>query len=297
MLRHITIPLRTCGEQPLSRLSWIAALALLPLSLVGMGSRAQAAGLTTAFNPNEWVLVNTAITGENPVPNNVYLCNTPSIDRVDACVDSADGNGFVLYGSSVDTEPSPLGNNDTIFSIKNTNSNLYVVTFNWTLPPTPGASSTITLSINNNGIIYSLNQQGSTIMGTPSGDCPTGNFCTAQSATAYVPAGATLSFKVSSDSSAGAPTLTIDNFNATEVPAPLPIAGSSAVLLYSRRLRRRTLTAASQPPALHPSTGKVLSLAEQRASLQRQLALKHYGTILGGPVQPVLPISRSTNQS
>ena len=87
------------------------------------------------------------------------------------------------------------------------------------------------------------------------------------------------------------------DFNAEAVPAPLPIAGSSAVLLYSRRLRRRTLTAASQPPALHPSTGKVLSLAEQRASLQRQLALKHYGTILGGPVQPVLPISRSTTKS
>ena len=295
MLRLITIPLRTCRGQPLSRLSWIAALALLPLSLVGMGSRAQAAGLTTAFNPNQWVLVNTAITGENPVPSNQYYCS--SLSRDTACVDSADENGFVLYGSSADTTDPNLGNNDTIFSIKNTNSNLYVVTFNWTLPPTPGTSSAITLSINNNGIIYSLNQQGSTITGTPSGDCPNGNFCTPQSATAYVPAGATLSFKVSSDSSAGAPTLTIDNFNATEVPAPLPIAGSSAVLLYSRRLRRRTLTAASQPPALHPSTGKVLSLAKQRASLQRQLALKHYGTILGGPVQPVLPISRSTTKS
>jgi hypothetical protein len=49
------------------------------------------------------------------------------------------------------------------------------------------------------------------------------------------------------------------DFTTSEVPAPLPIAGSSAVLLYSRRLRRRTLTASKQPPALHPSTGKVMS--------------------------------------
>jgi hypothetical protein len=39
----------------------------------------------------------------------------------------------------------------------------------------------------------------------------------------------------------------------------------------------------------HPSTGKVLSLAEQRSQHQRQRALNHYGSLLGGPLVSVLP--------
>ena len=104
-----------------------------------------------------------------------------------------------------------------------------------------------------------------------------------------MPAGATLSFTVFSNSAAGAPKFTMEGFNAEEVPAPLPITGSSAVLLYSRRLRRRTLTASKQPPALHPATGKVLSLAEQRSRHQHQRALNHYGSLLGGPLVSGLP--------
>ena len=90
----------------------------------------------------------------------------------------------------------------------------------------------------------------------------------------------------------------MDNFQ--EVPAPLPITGSSAVLRYSRRLRRRSLTASKQPPALHPSTGKVLSLAEQRSRHQHQRALNHYGSLLGGPLVsglPTPPVSREIASS
>jgi hypothetical protein len=39
----------------------------------------------------------------------------------------------------------------------------------------------------------------------------------------------------------------------------------------------------------HPSTGKVLSLAVQRSQHQRQRALNHYGSLLGGPLVSVLP--------
>ena len=81
----------------------------------------------------------------------------------------------------------------------------------------------------------------------------------------------------------------MEGFEAVEVPAPLPITGSSAVLLYSRRLRRRTLTASKQPPALHPTTGKVMSLAEQRSRHKHQRALNHYGSLLGGPLVSGLP--------
>ena len=75
----------------------------------------------------------------------------------------------------------------------------------------------------------------------------------------YLPAGATLSFSIFTDNTASAGAFSMKDFTTAEVPAPLPITGSSAVLLYSRRLRRRTLTASKQPPALHPSTGKVMS--------------------------------------
>jgi hypothetical protein len=61
-------------------------------------------------------------------------------------------------------------------------------------------------------------------------------------------------------------------------------------------VRRRTSQASIQPPALHPTTGKVLSLADQRSSHKKQLALSHYGTMLGGPVLSGLPTSPPTHK-
>ena len=114
---------------------------------------------------------------------------------------------------------------------------------------------------------------------------------------ACVPPGATLSFSINTTNNIGDPgVLTIKGFTAVEVPAPLPITGTGAILLYSRRLRRRTSQATTQPPALHPSTGKVLSLAQQRSSHKKQLALSHYGTMLGGPVLSGLPTSPPTHK-
>ena len=114
--------------------------------------------------------------------------------------------------------------------------------------------------------------------------------------TVYLPPGASLTFSIASSNTTSAPFFTMEGFDAVEVPAPLPITGSSAVLLYSRRLRRRTLTASSQPPALHPTTGKVLSLAEQRSRQQHQRALNHYGSLLGGPLVSVLPTPSVSSQ-
>ena len=133
------------------------------------------------------------------------------------------------------------------------------------------------------GVIFALSTEGYNIPGVPDTSYPT------QNATAYVPAGATLSFTVFSNNTTAAPKFTMEGFSYVEVPAPLPITGSSAVLIYSRRLRRRTLTASKQPPALHPATGKVLSLAEQRSRHQHQRALNHYGSLLGGPLVSGLP--------
>jgi hypothetical protein len=125
----------------------------------------------------------------------------------------------------------------------------------------------------------------------------TGVAYTDSSSVAYLPPGATLSFSINTlNNTTPSGLLTIKGFTTTEVPAPLPITGSGAILLYSRRLRRRTRKASIQPPALHPSTGKLLSPAQQRSSHKKQLALSHYGTMLGGPVLSGLPTSLPTHQ-
>ena len=119
---------------------------------------------------------------------------------------------------------------------------------------------------------------------------PGGNYYSNDnSQSVYLPVGATLSFSIYTSNSASLGAFGLKGFTTTEVPAPLPITGTSAVLLYSSRLRRRTLTASKQPPALHPSTGKVMSLAEQRSRHQHQRALNHYGALLGGPLVSGLP--------
>jgi hypothetical protein len=269
------------------RLARTAFFSLLPLgfAFTGMGS-VQAASLTTAFDPTDWLLVNT-----NPVESIANTSNNTcgALVRVQACVDTFSSTGFTLLGSGSDL-PNP-GANTTSLTMYESNSTPYRITFNWTFVP-QSVTTGISISISN-GTIITNNYEGNNFTASTDDDTQFSNV----PATVYLSQGASLTFSISSPNTSSAPFFTMTDFNATAVPAPLPIAGSSAVLLYSRRLRRRTLTAASQPPALHPSTGKVMSLAEQRASLQRQLALKHYGTILGGPVHPVLPISRSTTKS
>jgi len=199
------------------------------------------------------------------------------------------GTGFSLSGSGNDLPSSSA--NTTTLTMFSSHSSPYHKTFNLTFVPQL-AETGMSILISN-GTIATNACQGDNFTASPDDDCEFYNM----PAIVYLPQGASLTFSISSPNTAGATFFTMDDFNAEAVPAPLPSAGSSAVLLDSRRLRRRTLSASKQPPTLHPTTGKVMSLAEQRASLQRQLALKHYGIILGGPVQPVLPISRSTNKS
>jgi len=157
-----------------------------------------------------------------------------------------------------------------------------ILSFKWSFDAQSGADSIITMSISE-GTIFTTCGEGWTV------SCPVDTSYSPQDAIVYLPPGASLTFSIFSNNQAGAPFFTMEGFNAEEVPAPLPITGSSAVLLYSRRLRRRTLTASKQPPALHPTTGKVLSLAEQHSRHQHQRALNHYGSLLGGPLVSGLP--------
>jgi hypothetical protein len=175
----------------------------------------------------------------------------------------------------------------------------YLISFDWSFtsasdPSSPNVESNQNVSFHvNPGFIYPNGESGTTYSYTSD---PGLAYPNSTGWVAYVPPGATLSFSVNTVDNTGDPgQLTIKGFTTTEVPAPLPITGSGAVLLYSRRLRRRTQRASTQPPALHPTTGKVLSLAQQRSSHKKQLALSHYGTMLGGPVLSVLPTSLPTH--
>jgi hypothetical protein len=260
-------------------LARFAVIALLPLGFAGVGS-AQAAGLTTVFDPNQWTFVNTN-PAETP-PAGQYTACTPSPLREQACLDGVNDNGFTLVGSGLDfynPDPSPAPNTTSLTLVRNSNPLALPLTFKWSFDQQTVTSSTITMTVS-----------AGTFDTAGSGPVSTYTFSTDYSdeyAFADLPPGASLTFSIFSDNSGANPIFTMDNFQ--EVPAPLPITGSSAVLLYSRRLRRRTLTASKQPPALHPTTGKVLSLAEQRSRHQHQRALNHYGSILGGPLVSGLP--------
>jgi hypothetical protein len=268
-------------------------ISLLPLGLTGAGS-AQAAGLTTVFDPANWVLVNTNPSGTTggigtgTGPTNIS-CNPPT--KVDTCVNPSLDNGFSLFGypgtaaNVFQTRP-----NTTTLTLPSNNWRPYIITFNWAFDP-KSVSTKIGMSISY-GTIFTNGYEGNNF----SASADNHTIFTSEPATVYLPPGASLTFSIYSTSPSAAPFFTMKGFDAVEVPAPLPISGSSAVLLYSRRLRRRTLTASSQPPALHPTTGKVLSLAEQRSRHQHQRALSHYGTLLGGPLVSVLPTPSVSSQ-
>jgi hypothetical protein len=300
---------------------------VLPILSLAAPAAHAAVGFTGTFEPETWLVVNTGgslnqrlnFSGVTPsgglAIDGKYGCSGSNIPpegtNVVACISeyTADGvnNQVSLLGSTGGVPPTfdgdPPQEIDPGFEVPGgglqgsprsstlvfTNNywRPYLVSFDWTFTDAADANAGATdqyvsflvdpgFISPNTGNTYSYTSE-------------TGVAYTNSSSVAYLPPGATLSFSVNTLNNSTDPgVLTIKGFTTEEVPAPLPIAGSSGVLLYSRRLRRRTRKAASQPPALHPTTGKLLSLAEQRSAHQRQRALKHYGSILAGPVQSAL---------
>jgi len=290
---------------------------MLPfLGLAAPAAHAESAGFTTPFDPEHWLVVNTGgdvpdqtltygapefgCSGEldfqvtpppNPGPNAVACVATYTAE--------GESNDVQLVSSYFDfTGGGNYGSTRTTSLVfTNTFWRPYLVTFDWSFTSAydPGSPYVVGQNVSflvNPGFIYPNGTSGTTYSYTSNPGVAYGN---STDWVAYVPPGATLSFSINTDNSSDIGVLTIKGFTTTEVPAPLPITGSGAILLYSRRLRRRTQRASTQPPALHPTTGKVLSLAQQRSSHQKQRALSHYGTMLGGPVLSVLPTSLPTH--
>jgi hypothetical protein len=281
-----------------SRLLHLVALPILGLSLSAAHAET-VAGFGTTFAPETWLVVNTnpnqtltnsmgsfpavcAGTGQNYGTNTVgcvksYTAGQPGQESSD---------NVTLLGIQGQT-----GASKTTLQFTNTNWRQSLISFTWrfTDPANPASAP-------GGQYISILVDPGWTHPNNlPSNDysftsTPGGNYHSNDNTqSVYLPAGATLSFSIFTDNTASAGAFSMKDFTTAEVPAPLPITGSSAVLLYSRRLRRRTLTASKQPPTLHPSTGKVMSLAEQRSRHQHQRALDHCGSLLGGPLVSGLP--------
>jgi len=279
-----------------SRLLHLGALPIIGLSLPAAHAET-VAGFGTTFAPETWLVVNT-----NPnqtLPNSIgsfpAMCagtGPNSGANTNGCVKNyTTGQGIndsvTLWGID-----SQSGASTTTLQFTNTNWRSLLISFTWrfTDPANPASAPA------GGQYIGILVDPGWTFPNNlPSNDysftsTPSGNYYSNDnSQSVYLPAGATLSFSIYTSNSASLGAFGLKGFTTTEVPAPLPITGTSAVLLYSRRLRRRTLTASKQPPALHPSTGKVMSLAEQRSRHQHQRALNHYGALLGGPLVSGLP--------
>jgi len=207
----------------------------VPISLA-LASAGQAAGLTGAFDPANWVLSNTNAYQTFPAPQ--YTCAALASDV--ACVTindvltgsfdvigSADGfAGGENAGGATSTERT------TTWKLVNTGLPAQV-TFKWLF--SNGDNNTDIAS-------YLIGNSETILSNVPSG-------VTAEIANLTIPSNGSISFRVSTDNSGNPAILSITDFGAnyssgaTAVPGPLPLFGCAAAFGYSRRLRIRVAQA------------------------------------------------------
>lgn len=269
-----------------------AALACLVTlsSLIG-GTKAVAAPGFGTLVPSGWLVVNTDLT--TPATYSVgspnYFCNSGSEPYTTypndvGCINqgSITTNSFTLTGTiaggTIDQNVTIQGDTSFTTTLNMTNSDYrpWRLIFNWSF-------TTDDSNKNNYGSIL-VSSGYITFNGV-------GNFIDGDSARGvgvYLPAGATLSFKITTPTNNGSPgVFAIDGFDATPIPAPLPAAGAGAAFGFSRRLRRR-IAASGTPPSrgatASPGAESLANVALLRARQKERLALTHYSALLGGPV-------------
>jgi hypothetical protein len=268
-----------------------AIACLLALSALLGGTKTLAAPGFGTLTPSDWLVVNTDLT--TPATYSVgypnYLCNDGYLDYATypndvGCINvgSITTNGFTftgtIAGGTIDQDVTIA--NDTSFTttLNMTNSDYrpWRLSFNWSF-------STDDANTDNSGSI--LVSSGYI---TPNG---VGTFIDGESATGvgvYLPAGATLTFKITTPTNNVLPgVFAISGFDATPVPAPLPAAGAGAAFGLSRRLRRRIAgsgTTHSRGAIASPGAESLASVALLRARQKQRIALNHYGALLSGPV-------------
>lgn len=238
-----------------------------------------APGFTTPFDPSTWVLVNTF--PNQPLNGTAGVCNTEtgfnSNLYSNGCFTNPDADFFSLYSSQVSGTPTVgyYDDNSTILTLVNGSAgSAYMVSFDWSFDWAGDVqSATIALSAG------SLNISGNDVGLSYSMFADQGG-----SAVALLPPGATLNFTLATDNFSNRSTLSISNFTAAEVPAPLPLCGGSTAFLLSRRLRRRLRHAERFRRHSNAAAGTPGSVASPGRSSQQLDAIRRYADLIGSPL-------------
>lgn len=273
-------------------------------TLLAAPTHAAGIGLTGTFDPQTWVVVNTSpaqtLSYNTPTPTTFnFSCEV--VNDV-ACVDDYTETGLTLLGSDPDYTGGGTNGTARTTTLTLTNSywRPYLITFNWTFDGPGGSldSSQTATILTNPGFLDTVSTQGYTFTSVA------GQSYTSEAAIAYLPPGATLSFSLYTNNASAVPVFTLTNFDAVEIPAPLPISGGAAAFGCSRRLRRRQRHARRQLLAMPGTASGAPSSPEAlralRAEQQQRQAIQRYGALLGRPVQraaaarPIQPSAGNT---
>ena len=222
----------------------LAPFTRLGVALIGtclLPAAAGAAGFSGSFDPANWSIVNTTngsvdqtltSSGSPPVSSAAYYCG---ISNQVACAQNVDAtNGAVqVVGSIEGFNGGGTGNTDrtTTWTVTN-GAQPSTLLFSWALATTPPSAT-------NQSAWYLVGNNATQLTATD------GDFGLVSNIT--LAPFETFGFRVSTtDNISDFGTLSITNFTATptaasEVPAPLPLAGAIAAFSWSRRLRRRSL--------------------------------------------------------
>ena len=215
-----------------SRLLQLAIAAPISLALPVAG---QAAGLTGAFAPENWVLTNT--NEDQNIPSPGYTCSALSYDVAcvtinDPVTGSFDVNGSAdSYAGGDNANGALTTERTTTWKLVNTGLPAEV-SFKWLFGNGDNVTDVASYVLGSSETILS--------------DVPT--MSAAQVANLIVPSNGSIAFRVSTTDNSGNPgILSITQFESTAisgttaVPGPLPLFGCAAAFGWSRRLKRRVV--------------------------------------------------------
>ena len=206
---------------------WLPQLVFAVSISLPLASAAQAAGLTGAFDPMHWVLSNTNADQSFSSPQ--YTCSALSYQVACVTINDALTGSFDVIGSADgfpggdNTIGSPTTERTTTFKLVNIGPKV-TVGFKWLFEN----------GEDNKDIASYLIGHSETILS----DVPT--TIAAQIANLTIASNDSLAFRVTTtDNNGNHAILSITEFSAVPVPAPLPLCAVAAAFSCSRKLRRR----------------------------------------------------------
>ena len=215
------------------RLGPLAGVGIALVSACLLPAAAGAAGFSGSFDPANWSIVNTTdgsvdqtLSGSGSPP--AYTCTETNDVACAENVDATNG-GVDVVGSVAGFDGGGTGNTarTTTWTVTN-GAQPSTLMFSWAFATLPTESAT------KQSAWYLVGTNATQLTASGGGSGSVSNISLAPFET--------FGFRVSTDDNIGDyGVLSITNFTATEVPAPLPLTGAAATFHWSRRLRRRRL--------------------------------------------------------